>query len=671
MTTDLAPELDPIYQAACVLGMKGFQLIRVKRHSKVPFDERWPEVATNDVVKIDEWFLDGGFNVGLACGLQPNGMFIVAIDIDPKNGGLETWQSLTAEYGRVGGVQHTTPHGGYHLPLIFPPDFRNTRNRLGPGIDTRGAGGQIVLPPSTLLDHTTGEILSYGCRPGRGLFDMDPIEAPSWIVELLSTPAEVIEQSKTRHPSAAPGRSPNGESPLDYIRRTVTGHEVMQRYNWVEHSVHGDDTWYTRPGKSAREGSSAVVHADGAIVVFTTTDVEHLVQRPTRDGTGLKMSVSEFIAAHETGGDLGELSRRVRQVMPSDDVPRGAPATIIDVDEPDEEYHSWSTPVNLAEVLAGTREVPKPTILVRTDGKALFYPGKINGIHGDSGLGKGWVVLAAAAELLQAGNTVMYIDLEDTVESIVARLTVLGISPEAIQERFIYLHPSDETSRAETDRLVCLVEMHHPALVILDSLGEAFGLDSVNEDKDNEVGPWLRALPRRLAEAGPCVVTVDHATKAGDNPLHPSGSKRKRAAIGGASYLVEAIKPLVQGRGGVIRLTTAKDRNGQYARNEVAAEILFTARGADMRATVRAPGVELPPSEQEVHDGKILDAMSRIMKVTRRRRGQFGRDDILNETAGGRRTIMIAAWNRLIEHGEIVLVGPAGRGAQYSVGGSL
>jgi hypothetical protein len=55
--------------------------------------------------------------------------------------------------------------------------------------------------------------------------------------------------------------------------------------------------------------------------------------------------------------------------------------------------------------------------------------------------------------------------------------------------------------------------------------------------------------------------------------LHPSGSKRKRAAITGASYLLDVERPLTRADGGRLRLICAKDRRGNYRRGDLAATI--------------------------------------------------------------------------------------------------
>lgn len=237
---------------------------------------------------------------------------------------------------------------------------------------------------------------------------------------------------------------------------------------------------------------------------------------------------------------------------------------------------SWR-PVDLTEVLAGTSTQPVPELLTRDDGQALLYLAALNGIHGDSGAGKGWVALVTMVQEMQRGHDVVLVDAEDTATSIVARLRLLGATDTMIAEHLVYVRPQTETTHAVIEHLVVLVVERKASLVVVDSIGECFGLDAVDENKDAEVGPWLRRVARPLADTGPGVLLVDHSTKAADNPLHPSGSKRKRAAIGGASYLVEATVPLVAGQGGRLRLTCAKDRHGSYRRGEHVADIVLTA----------------------------------------------------------------------------------------------
>lgn len=230
---------------------------------------------------------------------------------------------------------------------------------------------------------------------------------------------------------------------------------------------------------------------------------------------------------------------------------------------------AW-TPINLLPVLNGQHQTPRPTLLRTPDLKhAVFYRGAVNGLHGDSGIGKSWLMLTAIVQTLAAGAHTILIDYESTPAEIVDRLRSLGANPEQILHHLTYLRPDHPTGAVALDQLRNSIRSD-TELIVIDSLGEAFGVDGVDENLDAEVGPWLRRMARPLADAGPAVILIDHSTKAADNPLHPSGSKRKRAAITGASYLVTAPRPFTREQAGTLALTCAKDRHGTYARGAIA-----------------------------------------------------------------------------------------------------
>jgi hypothetical protein len=97
------------------------------------------------VEQLQAWPIET--NWGLATG-RASGIW--ALDVDPKSGGTLALDQLA----RAGLLQRTRRHwtggGGQHLLYHMPPDFvpTNRTGKLPPGIDVRGDGGQIVLPPS-------------------------------------------------------------------------------------------------------------------------------------------------------------------------------------------------------------------------------------------------------------------------------------------------------------------------------------------------------------------------------------------------------------------------------------------------------------------------------------------------------------------------------------------
>lgn len=100
--------------------------------------------ATKDPARITEWFTRvPTANVGIATG-EPSG--IVALDVDPRNGGDDLLADLERKHGKLPDTAlQLTGGGGYHYI------FRHTGARLkspGRGIDVKGTGGYIVAEPS-------------------------------------------------------------------------------------------------------------------------------------------------------------------------------------------------------------------------------------------------------------------------------------------------------------------------------------------------------------------------------------------------------------------------------------------------------------------------------------------------------------------------------------------
>ncbi len=320
-------------------------------------------------------------------------------------------------------------------------------------------------------------------------------------------------------------------------------------------------------------------------------------------------------------------------------------------EDPDELDESWRR-VDLAGVLRGEFHEIIPTVLRREDGRALFYRGHTNGTHSDSGIGKTWIATIAAAQEMHVGSRVLWVDLENPGPEIVLdRLRRLGVPDDLILAHLDYRRPSEPFTRHVVDDLEQAVTEDNASLVVVDSLGEAFALAGLDENKDVEVGPWMRSVARRLEATGAAVLLIDHSTKAADNPLHPSGSKRKRAAITGASYLIEAPKPLTKEHGGRLRLVSAKDRHGQYPRGQIVAEIEFTVY-PDGGLTVHV----WPPSSSagDTPDARLDTIARAAIRATKDAGHSIGRNEleVLMDVKAGA-SLKRAAIDRAVDLGAI------------------
>ena len=356
---------------------------------------------------------------------------------------------------------------------------------------------------------------------------------------------------------------------------------------------------------SALHGADVIVcgDQDAAGEKFVATVVEQLAGkakslRIARPAKGFK-DLADHVAARLGADDL-----RVKRKDLS--APGAAPAA-----SRDSGGTSW-LPQDVADarrqVRAGEVARPTPTIgYVEGLPTGLFYPGRVHGIHGESGSGKGWVLILALAQEIARGENVVYIDYEDDVFSAIQRLLDVGADDDAIDARFTYIHP-DEHSAAGIAGLIELVDELRPTLVGIDSTGEGLSVDGVQPNADEEVAAWFRRIPRTIADRGPAVVNIDHSPKAtGDGELFPIGSQRKRSAVNGAQYLLRDGDAFSQGVAGFSTLVVAKDRGGTYAKRSKVARLAVSAEGVFTLTAEQAPRAEFRPTS-------LMDKVSRCIE---------------------------------------------------------
>ena len=274
---------------------------------------------------------------------------------------------------------------------------------------------------------------------------------------------------------------------------------------------------------------------------------------------------------------------------------------------------SWA-PVDIgatvAGLLAGTITRPMPTVLALTDGRCMLYPAKVNGIAGASGDGKSLLAQWASAEELKAGHTVVYVDLEDDAPSVVSRLLAMGVDPGTIAASFVYVSPDEPYGTDAQAQLQAVVKDRRPTLVVVDSTGESLAVDGARPNDDDDVARWFRRLPTALARMGPAVAVIDHMPHDKDGRLTPIGSQRKRAAIGGAQYITDLARPFSRESAGMVKVICGKDRNGNYRRGQVVAEVTVTPEDDGQRLTVT---VEAP----DAGDGAAFRPTHLMEKVSR------------------------------------------------------
>ena len=138
---------------------------------------RGQDNATTDEAKLRYWFeSEPEANIGIF--LRPSGL--MAIDIDPRNGGVETIEAIEAKNGRLeSDVLAITGGGGEHRVFLAPANG-TLPGKLGDGVDVK-LNGYIVVEPSS---HASGQRYQWegSSDPLEGVV---PSPLPDWLRDLV------------------------------------------------------------------------------------------------------------------------------------------------------------------------------------------------------------------------------------------------------------------------------------------------------------------------------------------------------------------------------------------------------------------------------------------------------------------------------------------------------
>jgi putative DNA primase/helicase len=167
----MAPENSPSYAD---LGLPVFPL---KRGTKEPLTANGFKDASTDPERIARW-RERWPDAGVAVPTGPVSGWLV-LDVDADHGGFDSLAVLEAQNGKLPATRtHRTGGGGLHLIFRYPDDghaYRNSVDKLGPGLDVRGLHGYIAVPPTL---HASGN--RYAVED-----DREPVDAPEWLLNLL------------------------------------------------------------------------------------------------------------------------------------------------------------------------------------------------------------------------------------------------------------------------------------------------------------------------------------------------------------------------------------------------------------------------------------------------------------------------------------------------------
>jgi len=156
----------------------GWRLLPCAVRGKKPLVSDWPQRASSDVEVISAWAgQHEGCNWGVACG-PGSGLWV--LDVDGEEGNQSLLSLLQSNESDWTETLTVTTARGRHYYYRYPETIgvRTSTGLLGRGLDVRGAGGYVIVPPSV---HPTG--VSYEWAGQRQSVE----RAPIWLLALVAS----------------------------------------------------------------------------------------------------------------------------------------------------------------------------------------------------------------------------------------------------------------------------------------------------------------------------------------------------------------------------------------------------------------------------------------------------------------------------------------------------
>lgn len=140
-----------LLEAALTYASWGWSVIPVVPGGKVPATQHGVRDATRDRSQIVSWWQQNpSYNIGIAAGAASG---LIVFDIDPRNGGEESWRNWIAENGTPeDGAMQLTAGGGQHYLAEYDPEIRSCK--LADGVDLLSDGRYFVASPSQIDGRT-------------------------------------------------------------------------------------------------------------------------------------------------------------------------------------------------------------------------------------------------------------------------------------------------------------------------------------------------------------------------------------------------------------------------------------------------------------------------------------------------------------------------------------
>lgn len=592
---------------------RGYQPVPLVSGDKKARIAGWPKLRWENTEeglaevtrRFDAWADEGHGGLGVLLG-EPSGG-LVDIDLDhPKANRLKD-HFLPRTPARSGRDSRPGTHYWY---IAAPGTLQDSRTfKLPPTesagdqmiVEYRSTGGQTALPgnvhPSGEKYHWSGE--AWGGEQGPTVVDGRMLLVQTALLGLCTLLVNYWPAQGSRHQAylaLAGGLLRVGEGVHPYWQRNIG--VVISAIADAANDEDGADTRYHEAVETTltrlREGKPAAGFGKLAEIIgepavkqarVILAEIESAAGLPSRASGSL--SVEKITAAVEGRDERSSDSKSQAPASHGERRERyGMEATENDLDDFSDlgldpleaRMGSWEA-VDLDPYLTGQVQSIEPSVMEREDGQAILYPGRLNMLYGPSEAAKSWLSLYTCIQMIERGERVVYIDLEDEPVNTLERLRLMGASPDDLRNGFRYVRPEEPLAPMQRNRwggeahteagkynnslFQKLLEETDPALIVADGMTVLYGLhglDSNDSVQTDTITRWLKDLTRNGRTT---VLVVDHTAKNPSRGSMPIGSQHKVSMVQGTLLQTYPVRQPTMGSTGEVELIVLKDRPGK------------------------------------------------------------------------------------------------------------
>jgi hypothetical protein len=524
---------------------------------KHPRTKHGVEDATTDEAKIRDWWeMWPQANIGRAFD---DGEF--AVDVDPRNGGAETYRALIEKHGQLPPTMaQLTGSEGNHYLLKVPPGVK-LRGKLGAGIDIKKKGGYIVLAPSL---HQSGRRYEW-------VKDAPVADAPAWMLDKLCEPEAASQASAVEDVITRPGRFGALQSLAGTMRRRGMSAEE------IEIALTAVNERRCRPpldgAKIKYIAESISQHPPVESQPEPELSLPDWVDAGPSESARPKESKSDDQAAFGPGfyGSLREL--HAKETVPAEDLMVGVRRRQV-------------------TIFASVTSVGKTTIMLN---HALAAAG-----------GQAWLPLLPSAP--ERPLKIVFIDAESTDDELkkdtLTMLRSIG-NKEIAVENFIPVVDAqidgealNLSNRKHFEQIKRFLKHHQPDIAIFDTISALFMLYSENDNAE-VIRKVIRPL-KDLAIAGNCAIWASHHIgKSGESDEAEKAYRGRGASAFGANVrgVINLTKEKVLGDG-YVKLELGKSKGNKI--EPVILKLDFTRRTFNLCAPREEAETEHRTNYQQV-----------------------------------------------------------------------